>query len=220
MAFNVAGGVTGSIQEVETNTLSGRVTPRPTDPVSLGSYLLVMSNGTTVMTAALGAAAPIFAFRWGNANLCVLNVLRFSMSTTTAFAATRIQFGAHKVGGGTFTNSYTGGTAATLTGNNCKKRQSFGTTLLTDCRISNTVTLSSGTGETVDTQPFGELIAADTTATAHTHFVNNIMYQRDTADQYPLVFAQNEGFIIRATVPATGTWHFNVSVDWLEIAAY
>jgi hypothetical protein len=220
MAFNVAGGVTGSLAEVDTATLALRTTDRPTDPSTLGGYLLTMSNGTTVMTAGLGAAAPIFAFRWGNANLCVLNAIRFCMSTTTAFAATRIQFGAFRVGGGTFTNSYTGGTAATLTGGNCKKRTSFGTTLLTDCRISATVTLTSGTGETLDANPFGELIGIDTTAAAHTHFVQAPLYLRDTGDQYPLTFAQNEGFVIRATVPATGTWHFNVTTDWLEIASY
>lgn len=220
MGFNVAGGVTGSLQEVDTASLAGRVTSRPTDPVSLGAYLLTMSNGTTVMTAGLAAASPVYAFRWGNSNLCVLNSVRLSMSTLTAFAATRIQFGAFKVGGATFTASYTGGTAATLTGNNCKKRQSFGTTLLSDCRISATATLTSGGGETLDAQPFGELIGCDTTAAAHTHFINSPLYIRDTDDQYPMTFAQSEGFVIRATVPATGTWHFNVTVDWLEIASY
>jgi hypothetical protein len=220
MGFNIAGGVTGSLAEVDTASLALRVTERPTDPVSLGAYLLAMSNGTTVMAAGLAAASPVYAFRWGNANLCVLNSVQISLSTIVAFAATRIQFGAFRVGGGTFTNSYTGGTAATLTGGNCKKRTSFGTTLLTDCRISATATLTSGTGETLDAQPFGEVIAIDITASAHTHFINAPLYVRDTGDEYPLVFAQNEGFVIRATVPATGTWHFNVTTDWLEIASY
>lgn len=218
MSFNVAGGVTGSLAEVDAASLALRVTTRPTDPVSLGAYAVVVSNGTTVMTAGLAAASPIVAFRWGNANICVLNSIKMSMATTTAFAATRIQFGAHFVTG--FTASYTGGTALTLTGHNAKKRTSFGTTLLTDLRGSATATLTSGGGETVDTQPFGEIIGLDTTAAAHSHFINAPLYVRDTVDQYPITFAQSEGFVIRATVPATGTWHYSVIIDWLEIASY
>jgi len=35
-----------------------------------------------------------------------------------------------------------------------------------------------------------------------------------------LVLANNEGFVIEATVPATGVWFFDVKVDWEELAAY
>lgn len=34
------------------------------------------------------------------------------------------------------------------------------------------------------------------------------------------VVAQNEGFIIRATVPATGTWTASFDVTWMELASY
>jgi hypothetical protein len=34
------------------------------------------------------------------------------------------------------------------------------------------------------------------------------LYSRNTSDNYPIVFAQNEGFVIQASVPATGTWFF------------
>jgi len=33
---------------------------------------------------------------------------------------------------------------------------------------------------------------------------------------WPLVLVQNEGFIIRATVPGTGTWRFCVEMEWIE----
>jgi hypothetical protein len=35
-----------------------------------------------------------------------------------------------------------------------------------------------------------------------------------------LLLAQNEGFVVRATVPATGTWQFGVTVVWTEVASY
>jgi len=34
------------------------------------------------------------------------------------------------------------------------------------------------------------------------------------------LFAQNEGFVIRATVPATGVWNIGFTVKWAELAAF
>lgn len=217
MAFNVAGGVTGALVEVESASLAARVTARPTDPGALGSYLIAVDNGTTVMTAGLAANSPIYSFRWGNSNLAVLNSIRINMSTTVAFAAGRIALQAFFAR--SFSASDTGGTALTLTGNNGKKRTSFGTTLLTDARISATGTLSAGS-RTLDTQPFGELETQTIVASANPIFTAANLYFRDTSDIYPLVFAQNEGFVIQAAVPATGTWFFSVAVDWTEISSY
>lgn len=209
----------GTILEVEANTRAMRVTERPIDVGSLGSYLLSADNGTTVMTAGLAANAPIFSWRWGNSNVAIVNAIRMSMCTITAFAAGRIAFQAFKAGGASFSASDTGGTSLTLTGNNAKKRQSFGTTLLTDARISATATLSAGT-RTLDANPFGELLSATIVASANPVFTQLPVYLRDTADQYPMTLAQNEGFVIQASVPATGTWFFGVTVDWTELASY
>jgi hypothetical protein len=220
MGFNIAGGVTGSLQEVETATLAARVTMRPSDPGSLGAYALHIDNGTTVMTAGLAANSPIYSFRWGNSNLCVPRSIRMSVyDMTTAFAAGRMDFAAFFARG--FTASDTGGTTATLTGNNCKKRTSFGTTLLTEVRFSQTVTLTAGT-RTLDAQPFGRLAVNGLGAAANGNLVlpQSILWQRDTSDEYPLTFAQNEGFVIQASVPATGTWFWNCSVEWAEFASF
>jgi hypothetical protein len=43
------------------------------------------------------------------------------------------------------------------------------------------------------------------------------LYGRITPDEYPVMFEQNEGFVIRCTVPATGTWVFAVNVEWSEV---
>lgn len=215
MGFNIAGGVTGSLAEVETASLALRVTSRPIDVGTLGSYLIATDNGTTVMTAGLAANSPVFSWRWGNSNIAVLNKIVVSMESVTAFAAGRIALQAFFAR--SFTASDTGGTALTLTGNNGKKRTSFGTTLLTDCRISATATLTAGT-RTLDTQPFGE-VESDSTAVA-TLVAGLSLYQRDVIEQYPIVFAQNEGFVIQASVAGTGTWFFSVAVDWTELAAY
>jgi hypothetical protein len=46
------------------------------------------------------------------------------------------------------------------------------------------------------------------------------MFGEDPGPEMPLLLAQNEGFVLRATVPATGTWQFGVTVVWAEITAY
>ena len=44
------------------------------------------------------------------------------------------------------------------------------------------------------------------------------VYRAMPSDQ-PLVFANQEGFVIKATVPATGTWQLGVDVSWDEYPA-
>ena len=45
------------------------------------------------------------------------------------------------------------------------------------------------------------------------------LYRLNHTNEWPVVFVQNEGFLVRATVPATGTWTFSVIIEWLEVAA-
>lgn len=217
MGFSVVGGTTSALQEVESATLAARVTSRYTDPGGQGHYLQSFDNGATGMTAGLAANAPIVSFRWGNAtNLAILYAIRMSAACTTAFTAGRFVFDAFFAR--TFTASDTGGTAPTITGANGKKRTSYASTLVTDLRLAATATLSAGT-RTLDANPFGKLHGVIGTG-ANTQFVNpntQLFVGRDNSDQIPLVLAQNEGFVIQATVPATGVWFFSVTLDWLEI---
>lgn len=222
MGVNVVGGVTGSLVEVDSASLAARATQRPNDPGTLGHYSIAVDNGTSVIAAGTSVAAPIFSWRWGNANLAVVYSIKFGMTvTTTAFTAGRVAIDAIPALGGSFSASDTGGTAVTISGNNTKKRQSFGPTLLTDSRISATAVLVAGT-RTLNATPMGKILAQASTAINYQIIQPNttLFTGRDNSDQYPMTFAQNEGFIIQSTVPATGTWFFQVAVDWMEISAY
>ena len=135
-----------------------------------------------------------------------------------------------------FTASDSAGTAATLTGNNAKRRTSFGTSLVTDLRASSTATLTAGT-RTLDTHAIGFARGFVPATVVNYAFVgNNVMnlagastfaytgeyldlYRLNHTNEWPVVFVQNEGFLVRATVPATGTWTFSVIIEWLEVAA-
>lgn len=209
-------GFGGTVQEVASVDRAAYVTQRPFQPGALGAYAIAIDNGGTVMAAGLAAAAPIYAFRWTDATrLCVLRSIKFSMGSVVAFVAGRMLF--EVVIARSWSVADTGGTTATITTNNGKKRTSFGTTLLQEIRYSQTATLSAGT-RTLDAQALGNL-AVTAPTTVGPILTNQYLWQRDTADEYPLVLAQNEGVIIRATVPGTGTWSYGVQTEWAEVTA-
>jgi hypothetical protein len=218
MGFTVIGGTTGALAEVEAASLALRATVRPQDYGSLGAYAIGIDNGTTGVTAGAQTNQPIIAFRWGNSNLCLLRQIRLSVYNTTAFAAGRMDFAAFFAR--SYTVSDTGGTTATLTGANAKKRTSFGTTLLTELRFGTTGVLTAGT-RTLDAQPFARLACnALGAAVNQSNFTANVLWQRDSEGEYPIVFAQNEGFIIQVTCPATGVWFWSANLEWAEVASF
>ena len=207
----------GTVADVQAANRAVNVCVFPQDPLTLGYYSMSMNNGTTVMTAGLAANSPIWSFRWGNANLAIVKGVYLSVSEgLAAFTTGRGNFDLFVAR--SFSASDTLGTAATLTGNNGKLRTSFGTTLLTDMRISNTVSLTAGT-RTLDTMPVGNAQVSNKVIETNSG-TNMILWQRDGSDGYPLVLAQNEGLVIQASVAGTGTWFFEVRVEWMEAAAF
>src|SRR3989442_8177327 len=113
MAIQIQGNA-GTVADVQATNRAINVCAFPQDPSTLGYYALMVDNGTTVMTAGLAANAPIFAARWGNANLCMLRSVKFGMVTTAAFVTGRIAIDLFIARG--FTASDTLGTVIVLTG--------------------------------------------------------------------------------------------------------
>jgi hypothetical protein len=119
-----------------------------------------------------------------------------------------------------FSASGTGGTAGTLTGNNGKVRTAMATTLMGDLRCATTAALGAGT-KTLDTDPIGLFSFTVGTAVSAQYAGQVLLADCDAAHgQYPIVLAQNEGLAIRATLPATGTWQFGVTVIWSEVDSF
>ncbi len=87
-------------------------------------------------------------------------------------------------------------------------------------RIASTAALGGGT-VTLDTDGIARATGS-VTAVAGVPLVNpsTVMYNCEGMGEYPIVFAANEGFVIQATVPATGTWTFSVDVKWYEVSSY
>jgi hypothetical protein len=218
MAIQIQGNG-GTVAEVDgTNFRAMRGTLRPIDYGALGSYRMSLLSGT--MAAGLAANSEVVQFRWSDATrLCVVTSIIFDglSGSATAFAA-----GFGKVDlmtARSWTVDGSGGNAATLTGNNCKQRATMGTTLLGSARIASTAALTAGT-KTLDSQALGQYSATFGTGTSTQWIPQFDLFHIDPGGEHPMVLAQNEGFVLRATVPATGTWQFGMTVCWTEVASY
>jgi hypothetical protein len=98
------------------------------------------------------------------------------------------------------------------------------TQLNANFRISNTGALSGGTG-TDDSQPLNSLIF--THPGSISTLSNFTMFQQNPGGlvmpTHPVIFAQNEGFRLRADTAAlagTDTFVAVVDIEWLECSAF
>lgn len=185
-----------------------------------------MTTGT--IAAALAANGELFQFRWTDATrLCVVQKVLISAGANVAATAAGL-VNLDLTVARSWSAAGTGGTAATITGNNQKNRTSMGTTLLGEARCATTAALGAGT-KTLDSQAIGNVFigigTGAITTSAKLGLVDKIDMLEVDADgsQHPLVLAQNEGFVIKngATAwPASMTWGMSVTVVWAEVSAY
>lgn len=220
MSTQIAGFTTANIMEVETNTKAARTTLKPIDIGSLGSYTLASTNGSSVMAAGLAAASPIFAFRYPGASLALVRRVMFSAGNgVTAFTAGFFRFDC--LVARSYSVSDTGGTDITPSGNVNKNRTSHASSGVTGTRcvaISATATLTAGT-RTTDAVPIGTIAGGVPNVAGSAMVAKTALFDAPPGT-WPLVLATNEGFVIQATVPATGVWEFGVDVSWDEVASY
>lgn len=181
-----------------------------------GAFYVTMKSATMVANASFNNL-PIAAFRFVSPSLiCLVRKLELSFwNITTAFAAGIASFEAYVARAYTVEDSL--GNLAALSGNVGKLRTSH-QTAIAHFRASDTVGLTAGT-RTLDAHPFETITVGIPTgdAVAFKGYLNNAKLFED--HDHPLVLANQEGFVIQGTVPATGTWGFNVTAVWDEIEA-
>jgi hypothetical protein len=170
------------------------------------------------MAAGLGAAAPIYAFRVTSASLLVvIRRIRLAAWSLTGFAAGTGLFTVYRAT--SWSAADTGGTTDTLTTVNGKMRSSMPSiAAISEIRHSSTATLSAGT-RTLGAQPM-ESLTVNVTTSANTPFVTSTNLFSRAPGEYPLVLDEEEGFVVQATVPATGTWVFTLTTEWLETTSF
>lgn len=213
----IQGNTVANIAEVEANSRALRVSPRAEDYGTLGVYAEGQTSG--LMAAGLAAAAPIFAARWGDATRFALikRVIFSAGNDATAFAAGSVLFKLFVAR--SFSVADTGGTSMLpVTNENKLRTTGMGTTLFSDMRLSSTATLTAGT-RTKDANPIGVLAGGVPNVAGSSLILPNPLWEVLPGD-FPLILAQNEGLVIEATVPITGTWKFGVRLNWSEVASY
>lgn len=226
MAIQIQGN-TGIVQEVDGTTFrAARVTGRPIDHGAFGHYRLSMTTGT--IAAALAANGELFQFRWTDATrLCIVQKVLISAGANVAATAAGL-VNLDLAIARSWTAAGTGGTAATITGNNQKTRTNMGTTLLGEARCATTAALGAGT-KTLDSQGIGNVavgIGTGAITTSHKlQLIDKIDLLEIDADtsQHPVVLAQNEGLVVKngATAwPTAMTWNLAVTVVWCEASNY
>src|SRR5262245_36822461 len=181
-----------------------------------GSFHRAGKSG--LMAAGLAAASPIFSFLFGPTGAVSLALVRrvrlAAWSMDTGFAAGVATFDMFIARA--FTAQMTGGTIGDLTGNNSK--------LDTDFASSNASIVRAATGALTGGIFPPAAVPADSLTVGvginpYTTFVQAKLFEKPIGEM-PLLLAQQEGFIIQATVPATGDWSFAVTTEWDEVPLY
>jgi hypothetical protein len=180
-----------------------------------GGKVFGINLASGIMAAGLAANAEIVQCRFVDATelrkLRVLSVLFSAATDTTGFTAGAGQF--DLVPARAWTADGSGGAAATLTGNNGKFRTSQNQMILSAgaVRAASTAALVAGT-KTLDAQGIAGLTAGCGAAGTPILYPMDFLQGGLTAEGEPLIISHQEGFVVRASVPATGTWKFNCSI--------
>ena len=178
-----------------------------------------MAVVTGTMGAGVGANSEIFQFRWtSTSTLCIVKkVLVSAGNVATAFTAglTKMDLMFARA----WTAAGTGGGTATITTNNAKLKTSFATTGVGEIRVATTAALGAGT-KTLDAQALDAICHSVAAVEGTPVIPRTTLWDASKEDEYPLILAAEEGLVVRATVPATGTWTGAVAIRWLEIKPY
>lgn len=211
MAIQVQGNG-GTTQEVDATFRAARVTLRPAEVI--GYYSVSGASGALTGVAANGA---VFSFRNTGSNLMLVRRIKMGFVVTTAFTAAQgLDYQLFRAN--SFTASDSGGTALFTAGQNKHRNAFTNITSAPDIRISSTAALTAGT-RTLETAGMG--IAGGAAQAVGAAMSPADILEQDSGD-YPLVLAQNEGFIIAngIAMAAGGVIRLRVSVKYAETAAY
>jgi len=175
-----------------------------------------LTSKSAIMAAGLAAASPIYAFRWTSSTLLAVikRITISAWSLNTGFVAGIGTFDV--VSARAFTDSDTGGVADTISGNNGKLRTSMASSALAEIRHSSTASLIAGV-RALDAQAIASLnVGVGTVAFTPLSPTPMTLFEKPQGE-HPLILTLNEGFVIQATMPATGTWSFAITPEWDEI---
>jgi hypothetical protein len=191
-------------------------TAYPIDYGTGGSYRDSAKSGA--MAAGLAANAAIYSFQWPSSSLLALiKRIRFNAWTLgTGFAAGLAEFDLFIAR--PFSAADGGGNQSNLAGGSGRMRSSMPASHAI-IMTSTTAALTPGT-RTLDADPISRRVPAAPTGANAPLFADAITLYEAVQGEHPLLFVQNEGFVIQASVPATGIWQFALMTEWDEITLF
>src|SRR6266516_3486500 len=221
---NGFGDYASAKQQTDPGNHASRISLRPAEFGKYGSYSQAFNSG--VMAAGLAAGSVIFAWQWLQKGLlCIPKRGRLTAGTdATAFAQGSTIFDILRAQ--SITAQYTGGATLNLLGKSgalgtrfAPSLQNVNNSAVGSVAVASTATLVAGTpAPTFDNNAMGILVGS-VGAVPLVYPVQQPGYLIDPSEagRQPLELQVNEGFVIRATVPITGTWKFGVEVGWDEV---
>ena len=194
---------------------------REINSAQLGHFSLAVQTGA--VAAGASADSEILQFRWdGATNRAVVYEIGLTgVYATTAFAVGAITFKATVARA--YTAAGTGGGAIAVTSDNMGTRTKKGNSAA-GIRIATTAALTAGT-QSLDANDIGQItthssggVGAATPIIGSIYLPKVTLFKASIGDgQSPLYLRTDEGFVVRATVPATGVWIAGVEVKWAEV---
>jgi hypothetical protein len=190
---------------------------QPVDYGAGGCFHRTCKSGVMVANAA--ASSPIYSFQWPSVtSLALIRRIRLSAwSVDVGFVAGLLTF--DLVTARAFTAQMLGGTNVSLVGNSGKLRTSMGSSQA-NIVYSTTAPLTGGTFTPDPSPGTTETWATEVGANPYTLITPGPMPVKlfeKAQGEMPLLLAQNEGFIVEATVPQNGTWSFTLTSEWDEV---
>lgn len=203
-------------------------TPGPLPVGAGGAYRLSMTSGT--IAASLGANSELFQFRYVTAASRVALVYGITVAAAEIVSqavSTIVNQSIRATVARGWSGVGSGGTRATMTTNQAKLRTSHATSEVNDIGMATTAALTAGT-KTLDTQDLGSTVTANQTGATVADGSRTLFPQTNLLGEFagglgfPLVLANQEGFVVRtgAAMPATMTWNLIVSVLWSEVDGF
>lgn len=207
-------GASGAILAgVDAGSRALRVTPRPID--ALGHYRIAGSTGAF---STLAGYSELLQFRWSDStSLALIQNIRFRLVQLSAFTTPQ-EMSLELITAQSYTQSGGGGFTTIGSTPTFRKRASFPVSRVGDLRYSNTAALILGNRTTAANPIMTQAAFAAGPGTV----IDGVLEMPGGSAEYPLVLAQNEGFILRlgqTSMGAGGTARLLFELAWTEVSA-
>lgn len=203
----------------------------PFNYTTYGMYRLGATSG--IIPATPLAAKEIFQFRWNPTDrdiIAIINRVRVSIAVSTTYFAAGVPIEIDLTKASAWSAQGTLGTGITPAAT-CKLDSDMASTALAanDARIAGTDANGLGAGtKTLEANKMASIVFNQPiTASVSPPLMIADLFDGDPArGAHPLILragaaaANAQGFAIRATAPATGTWRVSVDVEWAESNSY